>query len=256
MIAHHIGVQGGISRSRLPADVYPALLGYSLNRKLRSKYTGEYFKFRHAGGTGKYPTDTPDLSGSVYIEKIYDQKSKHGVPVQDAVQSDLNLQPRLAYVAGKYQAIFNDHEYLNVLNLAPLIGQDFTIITLGGATRNTPMIGIWGNNSEVTIEPSDVLARFTFDNDMGVMMVNSKDEPMSYFSGLSDRQNSRIIGITSSSEVGLSRDSETPSFTNIAIGKSRNRKFSGYFTEATMHLGELTENGRKQALQSTRNHYI
>ena len=50
---------------------------YSLNRKLRYNYDGEYFRFRQASGSeADYPTSTPNLSEDVFLVKLYDQKAK------------------------------------------------------------------------------------------------------------------------------------------------------------------------------------
>ena len=249
MIVHY----SGSSRVRLPADIYPAIFGYSLNRKLRADYTGEYFKFRHSGAsTGVYPRDTPDLSGDVYIEAIYDQKVRHGVDVQNLVQLSTELQPRLTHENGYYRAVFDDKEYMEALNLAHLIGQDFTITCLGDSPRSTPMIGIWGTDSEVTIEPAQT-SRLVFDNGMGAMLPSVQHSPKGYYSGLS--KGKRIISVTSTTKAEVSRDSSIPAFTNLSIGRSNNRRFKGQFTEATMHLGDITDLGRKQVLESTINHY-
>ncbi len=319
MIAHHIGVQGDVSKSRLPADAFPAVFAYSLNRKLRAGYNGNYFKFRQADGTtGNYPADTPDLGQKVYIETIYDQKAREGVETQDAVQSNQSLQPELTLgstlsVGSKvriirsthpwygsvgvvvslgesgfamdhstpkdgiretdggvtytsegtswelvspdyYRAQFNNNEYLEVENLAPYIGQNFTITCLGKCSNISPMLGIWGTSTEVTIEPSEI-ARFTFDSTVGALLENSAGQPMSYYSGIS-KQNNRIVSITSSSTEGMTIPNATPSFSDISIGRSASRKYKGYFVEATMHLGDLTNIGRDQILQTTRNYYL
>ena len=116
------------------------------------------------------------------------------------------------------------------------------------------MLGIWGTSSEVTIEPSEV-ARFTFDSAVGALLKDSAGQPMSYHSGIST-QNNRIVSITSTSTEGMTIPSSTPAFTNISIGRSGDRKYKGYFVEATMHLGDLTDIGRDQILQTTRNYYL
>lgn len=103
MIVAHGGVQGDVSTERLPADAVPAVFAYSLNRKLRKLYSGEYFRYRQAsGGEFDYPSNTPNLTEDVFIVKIYDQKAMHGVDVQDAVQLTENLQPKLKLKAPSY----------------------------------------------------------------------------------------------------------------------------------------------------------
>tara|TARA_Y100000004_G_scaffold165945_1_gene197254 strand:+ start:23868 stop:24827 length:960 start_codon:yes stop_codon:yes gene_type:complete len=319
MIANHIGVQGDVSSSRLPADAFPAIFAYSLNRKLRAGYTGDFFKFRQADGvTGDYPTDTPDLSQKVYVEKIYDQKAKHGVAVQDAVQLDTALQPELTLghtlsVGSKvriirsthphfgsvgvvtslgevgfamdhsvpkdgireidggvnysakgvawematpdhYRINFSENEYMEISNLASEVGESFTITCLGKCNNISPCLGIWGATTEITIEPSEV-TRFTFNQDVGALLENSAGQPLIYNSRTTP-VNKKEISITGLESDGMTVDNLDTNFTNISIGRSDDRKYTGYFVEATMHTGELTDLGREQILKSTRNYYL
>ena len=314
MIAHHIGVQGDVSNSRLPADAFPAIFAYSLNRKLRAKYSGDFFKFRQTDGvTGNYPTDTPDTNQKVYVEKIYDQKAKHDVATHDAEQTDESLQPELTLgntlsVGSKvriigsfhphfgsvgvvtnladtgfamdhsvpkdgireidggvnysakgvswematpdhYRINFNANEYLEVPSLASYIGQNFTITCLGKCNNISPVLGIWGSNAEITIEPSEV-TRFTFNQDVGVLLEDSAGQPLVYDSDASS------LGITGFESAEMTTESTDSNFANISIGKSDDRKCTGYFVEATMHVNKLTNLAKNQILKSTRNYYL
>jgi hypothetical protein len=260
MIVHHGGVQGDVSTARLPADAYPALCAYSLNRQLRKLYNGNFFRFRQSsGGEADYPASTPNLSEDVYITKIYDQKSKHGVPVQDAVQQDTSLQPKLKQVTTpsgnlRYVAEFDNKEYLDVENLAPLIGQNFTITAIGdGDIAPRPIVGIWGDNDIVTLEPSDIASRFAFNSNLGTIH-DQDNSAIQCFSGYKPTQNSNYV-MTVRTDGGrgtLARSQINPSFTNLSIGRQGQRFFKGILHELTIHLDELTEVGSEQLFQTAR----
>lgn len=437
----HGGVHGDVSTARLPADAYPALFAYSLNRKLRYLYTGNYFRFRQeSGGEFEYPETTPDLTENVYIVRIRDQKAKHGVPVRDAIQTDPSKQPKLinavisvndpsytfpatnSYTlnpyfcltqscglqpnnnhpkdhtfsirpilvalqtaggltkgkyyevkavnttnggvniwelggasevgwyqgtgrdtlweivnvttgsqmnfsgfpsfsspytqirvinkwhphvpagddydlvqvqitngvltnmkfgdtsagaqwiglgggrgvdwevqkaSSEYRAVFDNKEYLDTLNLAPYIGQNFTITAIGdGGDLPRPMIGIWGASDVVTYEPSDLTTRFTFNSNMG-SIIEQDGRVTQCFSGYDWTQNyTHVMSVkTEGEKAHRTRSTQNPSFTNISIGRQNNRLYVGTFTEAVMHLDELTKLGSDQLFTTTRTQY-
>jgi hypothetical protein len=263
MMVSHGGVQGDVSTARLPADAYPALFAYSLNRKLRYLYTGNYFRFRQeSGGEFEYPEATPDLTENVYIVRVRDQKAKHGVPVRDAIQTDPLKQPKLIQaqnLAGQneYRAVFDNKEYLDTLELAPYIGQNFTITAIGdGGDVPRPMIGIWGASDVVTYEPSDLTTRFTFNSNMG-SIIEQDGRVTQCFSGYDWTQNyTHVMSVkTEGEKAHRTRSTQNPSFTNISIGRQSNRLYVGTFTEAVMHLDELTELGSDQLFSTTRTQY-
>jgi hypothetical protein len=262
MIVHHGGVQGDVSTARLPADAYPALFAYSLNRKLRYLYDGEYFDFVDKDGAGSYPNRTPSLEGITRITKIYDQKAKHGVPVQDAVQLVTDLQPRLGYSdnpAGQkeYKAIFNNKEYFDIPNLAPFIGQNFTITAIGdGGDVPRPMIGVWGDNDIITYEPSDLTTRFAFNSNMG-SIIQQDGRVTQCFSGYDWTQNyTNVMSVkTAGEKAHRTRGVINPDFTNLSIGRQDQRFYVGEFSEAVMHLDELTSLGSDQLFSTTRTEY-
>lgn len=347
MIIAHGGVQGDVSTERLPADAVPALFAYSLNRQLRKLYTGDYFQFRQGSTIKEYPTDSIDTTQDAYLVKIYDQKLKHGVPVQDAVQLTENLQPIISentvtiedpnfelpsgpnnghhrdfnYVgtslvrpqvialksnSGKkitegniyevnlirfqaggficrirtddgglrfignrgveYEVVkqkneisanFDQKEYLDIPNLAPFIGQNFTITAIGdGADIPRPLLGVWGASDIITFEPSDLATRFSFNSNLGTIH-NQDDKATQCFSGYDSTQNGNYVMTvrTRTGQGSRTRTQVNPSFTNLSIGRQDQRFYKGTFIEATMHLGELTKLGSAQLFQTTRIHH-
>jgi len=259
MILAHGGVQGDVSTERLPADAVPAVFAYSLNRKLRKLYSGEYFRYRQAsGGEFDYPSNTPDLTEDVFITTIYDQAVGYGV--QHAVQANQSLQPKLELIGSNYRAVFNQQEYLDVPSSGSGVselGQDFTITAIGdGGDFPRPMIGIWGTTDRITVEPSDQATRFTFNNNLGTIL-DQDGRVTQCRSGYDPKQNNhRVLTIkTGSSHGHITTTSQTPTFTNISIGREDQRLYKGAFTEVTMHLGNLTELGSDQLFQTTRTYY-
>jgi hypothetical protein len=330
----------------LPADAVPAVFAYSLNRKLRKLYSGEYFRYRQAsGGEFDYPSNTPNLTEDVFITTIYDQAVGYGV--QHAVQANQSLQPKLELVGSNYRAVFNQQEYLDVpssgessafplptepnstnlnfpnrfyfqetveaialvtnnkltagqvydvpyldflsqtnpgdprvINSVRLgnhfqlmnfrgirweflrsgvseLGQDFTITAIGdGGDFPRPMIGIWGTTDRITVEPSDQATRFTFNNNLGTIL-DQDGRVTQCRSGYDPKQNNhRVLTIkTGSSHGHITTTSQTPTFSNISIGREDQRLYKGAFTEVTMHLGNLTELGSDQLFQTTRTYY-
>lgn len=406
MIFAHGGVQGDVSTKRLPADAVPAVFAYSLNRKLRKLYSGEYFRYRQAsGGEFDYPSNTPNLAEDVFIVKIYDQKSMHGIDVQDAVQPTESLQPKLKlktvetievlqpfnyggynFTTGErflvvgynaegtrpyinhpngissssrlllrrdtrgvdwklntynyYEAEFDQVEYLDIAkpigsafsndiigakivllpnsglmnlsaatvtigkpytivtvstnlnrigffddnpvqpmfwwvddetrafgrqrgvdwkftSMAGEIGQDFTITTIGdGGDFPRPMISLWGTADRITVEPSDQATRFTFNNNLGTIL-DQDGKVTQCISGYDPKQNNhRALTVKTGGAHGhITTTSQTPTFSNISIGREDQRLYKGTFSEATMHLGNLTELGSEQLFQTTRTYY-
>ena len=258
MIVAHGGVQSDVSTERLPADAVPALFAYSLNRKLRYLYDGEYFRYRQdSGGEYDYPSNTPNLGEDVFIVKIYDQKIKHGAPVQDAVQVDQSKQPKLTYDGTIYEASFDQKEYFDIPNLAPLIGQNFTITAIGdGPDVPRPLIGIWGSSDIITFEPGDLATRFTFNSNLGTIH-DQDDKATQCFSGYDPTQNGNYVMTvrTSTGQGSRTRNQINPSFTNLSIGRQNQRLYKGTFVEGTMHLGELTNLGSAQLFETTRIHH-
>lgn len=262
MIVHHGGVQGDVSTTRLPADAYPAICAYSLNRKLRKLYNGEYFRYKQeSGGEFDYPSNTPNLSEDVYIIRVYDQKAKDGVPVQDLVQSNQNLAPKLGLSensAGQvvYKAIFNLNEYMEPTgDLLNSMGQEFTITAVGeGADVPRPLIGIEGSHS-VTVEPSSLTSRFTFNSNIGAISEQATGVTQCR-SGYNEEELTYKISVRSSDQVGYkSMPALTASFTKLYVGRHQSRFYKGDFSEVTIHLSGLTEIGAEQLFSTTRTEY-
>jgi len=224
----------------------------SRNSGWNSSYSNYFQIYQAVHATTAYPK----------ITKIYDQKAKHGVPVQDAVQLDADLQPRLGYSdnpAGQkeYKAIFNNKEYFDIPNLAPFIGQNFTITAIGdGGDVPRPMIGVWGDNDIITYEPSDLTTRFAFNSNMG-SIIQQDGRVTQCFSGYDWTQNyTNVMSVkTAGEKAHRTRGVINPDFTNLSIGRQDQRLYAGEFSEAVMHLDELTSLGSDQLFSTTRTQY-
>lgn len=157
-------------------------------------------------------------------------------------------------------AIFDQNEYLDleVQDLAPNIGHNFTITSIGnGGEAPRPMIGIWGSGSDrITVEPSDLATRFTFNNNRGTIL-DSDGSVTQCFSGPDPEiPQTRVIELKSGVEHGrLSMSAETTSLTHISIGRENERLYKGDFSEASMHLGKLTKLGSEQLFRTIRSYY-
>jgi hypothetical protein len=264
MIVSHGGVQSDVSEDRLPADAIPAIGAYSLNRKLRKLYNGQYFRYRQAsGGEFDFPANQPNFSEDVFVVKIYDQKAKNGVSNFDASQPDPMKQPALSLVGSHYEAVFNNSEYIDIPGIASILGRDFTITTRGnGGSVPTPMIGVWGGVDEVTLEPSDIATRFTYNSNLGTI-ADSDGQTIQCFSGEDSKQNgNRVISINgkftsiSSSQTGdVNVPSTSSNFSYACFGRSNTRHYVGTLSESTFHLSDLTQIGAEQIFLTMRNYY-
>lgn len=339
MIATHGGVISGISSDRLPVDAAPPIFAFSLNRKLRQTYQGEYFRYRQAsGGEFDYPSNTPNLSEDVFITTIYDQSIGYGV--QHAVQPTESLQPKLELVGSEYRAVFDQQEYLDVpsqgessafplptapnstnsnfpnrfyfqetveaiglvtnnkltagqVYLVPFgdfdnegvfrsvrvgnnfqnmsyrgigweflrsgvseLGQDFTITARSdGDVATSPVIGIWSGSDVISIKPSNATTRFEFNTTHTIL--NNDGQSTQYICKVDKAQNNnRVLTIRTENTHGhVVIGEQTPTFENISIGRDNQGYYKGKFTEATLHLGNLTSRGSDQILSTTRTHY-
>ena len=260
MIVHYGGVIADKSSERLSSDAVPALFSYSLNRATRKLYTGDYFQFRQGSTIKEYPTDSIDPNQTAYLVKLYDQKEKHSVPVRDAVQLDQSKQPEIVEQNGYLRAVFDQNEYLDleVQDVAQNIGQNFTITSIGdGGDFPRPMIGIWGSGSDrITIEPSDQATRFTFNNNRGTILDSDGSVTQCYSGPDPEIPETRVIEIDSgTNHARLSMSSQSPSLTHISVGREDQRLYKGDFSEASMHLGNLTRLGSEQLFATIRSYY-
>ena len=260
MIAHYAGVISDTSDSRLSSDAVPALFSFSLNRSTRKVYTGDYFQFRQGTTIKEYPSESIDSNQTAYLVKIYDQKAMHGVPVRDAVQLDESKQPEIVEQNGYLRAVFDQNEYLDLeqQDVAQAIGESFTITSIGdGGDFPRPMIGIWGSGGDrITVEPSDQITRFTFNNDRGTIL-DSDGKVTQCISGYDSTQNNhQVLTINTGTNSGhITRTAQNPSLDSISIGREDQRLYKGDFSEATMHLGNLTELGNQQLFTTIRDYY-
>ena len=237
-----------LSPKKLPADAFPALFAFSLRRKLRYLYSGQYFRFRNDTGEYSYP-ETP-LSGDCYLVKIYDQKARYPLNPFDASQEDPSKQPSLHDDGDGVYAQFELGKYLDLVNdPSPHITQDFTITAIGDGDIPRPMVGIYGDQDFITIEPGNPTSRFTFNSNFGSVSKNSNNRINQLFSGIESRQNANRVITMKSDESGSGQNLNSDTSTNfhtISIGRSGDRGFAGTFIEATMHLGDATKRSMSQ----------
>ena len=219
MIVHYGGVIADKSSERLSSDAVPALFSYSLNRSTRKLYTGDYFQFRQGSTIKEYPTDSIDPNQTAYLVKLYDQKEKHSIPVRDAVQLDQSKQPEIVEQNGYLRAVFDQNEYLEVQDLAPFIGQDFTITSIGdGGDFPRPMIGIWGSSDRITVEPSDQVTRFTFNGNLGTILDSDGSVTQCYSGPSIEVSQERIIEVNSGVNHGrLSMPAQNTDLTHLSL---------------------------------------
>lgn len=198
--------------------------------------------------------------GKVYeIESVNTASKQHMFLSGSGVVNIVHIGVQWVFLdqVAHYVAVFNENEYLDVQNLAPYIGQNFTITVTGeGDDIPRPLIGIWGETDTVTYEPSTLTNRFSFNSNLG--SINSSTEDTSQcFSGFDKTQNyTNVMSVKIGNETSFRAMPETsPQFENISIGRERQRFYKGSFKEVTMHLGNLTKLGAEQIYTTTRGHY-
>ena len=159
-----------------------------------------------------------------------------------------------------YRAVFDQNEYLDleVQDLAQNIESDFTITSIGdGGDFPRPMIGIWGAGQDrITVEPSDQATRFTFNNNLGTIL-DSDGRATQCISGYDPTQNNnRVLTVKTGIKHGhITATAQNPNLSNISIGREDQRLYKGDFSEASMHLGNLTKIGSDQLFKTIRNYY-
>lgn len=234
MIAR-IGVNSDGAAGHLLGDFINPVFAYSLNRKLRNLYVGQYFRFKDKNGENDYPSVTPDMSEDVYLVKIYDQKAKHGYAVEDAEQADSLLQPKLTQENGLYRATFSGSEYMTI-NSTP-IEDHFNLMMVAKGDYPRPALGMWGDTDTVTIEPStESVPKFTVNKNRGALRSKS-GTCYSCFYGFDPAQQERVMSFnTDGHNVEVS---ETGTFTNIAIGRMQERYYIGEVLELVGYVGDL-----------------
>ena len=229
-------------RGKLPADIINPIIAYSLNRKLRYTYTGEYFRYRQAsGGEADYPTATPDLSETVYVTKMYDQKSKHGFPAVNVEQASESLQPTLSHDGTFYRANFAMGQYMELDSVTSYVSADFHIMLVGQGEFPRPAFGLWGASDKISVEPA-ANARFTVNENHGGMVDHAGRGVLSCFSGYHMPSNgNRVMSVIGSGASGgdMTTSVDATSLTSAAIGRNDTRYFTGEVFELVMNLGDL-----------------
>ena len=115
-----IGANTDGAASHLLGDFINPVFAYSLNRKLRNLYTGEYFRFKDKNGEGDYPSNTPDMSEDVELLKIYDQKEKFGYDKEDA-HAGGEIDPDFELPSGPNNGHHRDFNYVGTDLVRPKI---------------------------------------------------------------------------------------------------------------------------------------
>ena len=229
---------------KLPGDAQHPLFAYSMRRKLRYLYDGEYFKYREGGQEYTYPNRHP--GNDAYLIEIYDQKEKFGYPKFTITQDDPFKQPQVLGENGEYYANFELGDYMEVLAPAQYIGKDFTITIIGDSDLPRPMFAVYGDNDFISIEPGSPTNRFTFNTVSGSISENSNNRINQLFSGVESSQNNQRVILMKSDGAGrgqnLSENISTE-FTTVSIGRLKDRYFKGKFIECTMHLEDLSKYG-------------
>ncbi len=238
MIGRSIGVVADGTDGHLPADLINPLFAFSLNRKLRYLYDGDYFRFKDKNGEADYPSATPDMSEDVSLVKIYDQKEKHGYTNEDAIQEDVALQPKVELRDGYYRAVFDGTNSLSIAQ-SQHIGDEFYILITAISDYPRPALGVWGEDQSITVEPStEAVGKFTVNRNRGAMQAGVSNNTYGCFYGIDPNQNGQQV--MSVNEFGHNVEAtELSSLDNIAIGKSGLRYYIGEVLEVIMHLGDL-----------------
>lgn len=239
---------------KLPCDAMHAIFAYSLRRKLRRQYNGQYFRFVNGGAFYDYPNS--DLIDGSKLWYIYDQKVKHDVAKMNAIQDDPDKRPTLYNSEGGPYAQFELGQYLDIQGISSYMNEDFTITAIGSGDAPRPMIGIWGSNV-ITVEPGPV-SRFRFNDNHGSISQSANNKVNQYYSGLDESQNGNRV-LSMNSDAGGSgqivKGDIGSDFLHASIGRQGDRLFKGTFIEATLHNGELTKQGSQKLWEEAKTVY-
>jgi hypothetical protein len=229
---------------KLPADAQHPIFALSMRRKLRGAYVGQYFRYREGGVEYTYPNRNP--GNDAYLIEIYDQKSKFGYSQFNAVQNDESKQPKIIETNGYYSADFEIGQYLELTgNPEQYVNENFTVTLIGDGDRPRPMFSVFGETDSITLEPGEP-TRFTFNSNSGSISGEANDKINQLFSGIDASQNGKRVLLMKSDGGGRGQnlnDNISTNFTTTAIGREKDRFFSGTFVECTMHDGDLSRYG-------------
>lgn len=228
MIAHMTTSQ--TSDSLLPAEGIPPVFALSMNRKLRRSYNGEFFRFSDGNTELDYPTHTP--SEGDRIVKIYDQKANYNHNAYDATQTDQSLQPTVKFKDGVPFASFELGQYLVIDVASVLNSANFVITIKGDSSHPRPLFSCWGDDT-ISIEPGD-FGRYRFNEQRVTLPEGNRIAQL--FCGEDKANSGRVLEVkNSTSEGALPQPKEDMTFTDVAIGRSGVRYFTGTFSEITYH---------------------
>lgn len=251
---NRVGVVADGTDGHLPADFINPIFAYSLNRKLRYLYEGEWFRYREDGVDKDYPTNTPNFEKEIHLVKMYDQKERYGVPKVDAIAPSVGEQPRLIQQNNLIVAEFNQGHYLEVVGLGYLVADEFHILVACKSDYPRPAVGLWGENQSVTIEPStEAVGKFTVNRNRGGMTGGTSNVYGCFYGFDASQNKDRVMSIN---DIGHNVKNETVSnITNIAIGRKDLRYYDGEVLEVVMHSGDLSQDNGRIITRDTTNYY-
>ena len=243
------------ARTRLPADIVPAVFALSTRRKLRKLYDGPLFRYASGEVEYDYPEHTPAEGDK--IVKIYDQKVNFEHPISyNAIQTDPLYQPTVTWLAGGDHSVpvakFDGNQYLEIGAYPDLsfgefldwstwrsnISQDISIVAKGTGMhpRPGPMFASWNGTDTISIEPGIQCSKCKI-NDSGVLMTDSNSYMVQLFIGNEKSQNNRKIfkGQTVQSEGVIPVAQDVLSLAYMQLGRDDDHYYIGTFEEITLH---------------------
>ena len=153
----------------LPVDAVTEkpLCAYSLNRKIRETYDGQFFDFIDKDGSGSYPSRTPSVDlyqvgeTTTYpkITKIYDQKTRHEMPVRD-VDVDMGIGEN---AEGKFYMTFDSSSTFD-LPIAGDMGSRVGVLAVADPdpdpSARSPLVTFQGETEQLALDLNPGYTRF------------------------------------------------------------------------------------------------
>lgn len=239
VIMDKVGSPANAVGGKLPADVINPIFAYSLNRKLRYLYEGQYFRYSEAGNEYDYPARTPNLANEVTVLRIYDQKQKYGVSKVDAVAN--GTPPTLKLENGIYSCIFDGTGWFSGSPAhAGLVSSDFHVLLVAKTDFPRPAVGIWNDDNEISVSPStEGVGKFSVNRNRGGMIKGSSNV-YGCFYGVDASQNNKTV-MSVNDEGHNVKSEELGDLNQIGIGRMRERYYIGEVSEVVMHLETLKQ---------------
>ena len=249
-----VGVVADGTDGHLPADFINPIFAYSLNRKLRYLYDGDWFRFREGDVEKDYPSNTPDFNNEVRLVRIYDQKEKYGVSKVDAVAPSEAEQPILIKRNNLIIAVFEQGHFLEIKGLESLVADEFHILATCKSDYPRPAFGMWGDSQSVTVEPStEAVGKFTVNRNRGGMLTSTGNTYGCFYGFDASQNKQRVMSVN---DIGHNVKTETvASIDNIAIGRKDSRYYNGEVLEVVMHLSDLEQHNGRTITNDTIEYY-